>query len=117
MTMNYKIPEEILSKIPEYFWPAFVGELVSTFGLVIFEKDPETESLGLNFIGGTSGWHAAFKMACDKLDLGWLYEYYCKLRWLESDMFDGEFEDLIISKFLEADNLPASTYYAWLIRR
>ena len=122
--LTYKIPEDILSKIPEYFWPAFAGEIVSVFGLFTFNK---VDGLyNLYFITGTTGWNAALKMTCRKLNMDWLYEYYNKLQWWESDMFDGEFEDLIISKFVEADEddwreIPTeerdrwqSTYYSWL---
>lgn len=123
--MTYKIPEDILSKIPEYFWSAFAGELVSVFSPSIFEKVDDTYSL--NFVGGTTGWNTALRMTCYKLDMKWLYKYYDGLQWWESDMFDGEFEDLIISKFVEAedvDNWPEIpteehdrhqyTYYSWI---
>lgn len=122
--LTYKIPEDILSKIPEYFWSAFAGELVSVFGPHALEK--VDDSYNLYFLTGTMGWNAALKMTCRKLDMYWLYEYYDKLQWWESDMFDGEFEDLIVSKFVEADKddwreIPteerdrwASTYYSYL---
>jgi hypothetical protein len=123
--LTYKIPEDILSKIPEYFWSALAGELVSVFGPHALEK--VDDSYNLYFLTGTTGWNAALRMTCRKLDMDWLYEYYNNLQWWESDMFDGEFEDLIISKFVEAediDNWPevpteeqerhASTYYSWL---
>lgn len=124
MDLSYKIPEDILSKIPEYFWAALAGEVVSVFGLSAFEK---VDGLyNLYFLTGTGGWNAALKMTCRKLDMKWLYEYYNKLQWWESDKFDGEFEDLIISKFVDVKDddwreIPKeerdryeSTYYSWL---
>lgn len=126
--MDYKIPEEILSQIPEYFWHAFLGELVSVFGPSVFEKDPESELMSLTYIGGTTGWNAAFKMTCHKLDMDWLYKYYYNLKWWESDLFDSECEDLIkdtvIDKstpkllLLNEDDRVNYTnpYYMWLIR-
>lgn len=69
MTEVYKIPEEILSKIPEYFWTAFAGELVSVFGPNIFEENTDDGLMGLDFLGGTSGWSAALEMTCRKLEL------------------------------------------------
>lgn len=113
--MDYKIPEDIITKIPQYFWPAFAGELVSTLGMVVFQKD-EYGQYGLNFVSGTFGWNAALRMTCKKLNMKWLFGYYDKLEWWESDMFDGEFEDLLIKNFVEAEDLPENSYYAWLIR-
>ena len=112
--MEYKIPEEILAKVPQYFWPAFAGELISVFGLAVFEKG-EADSYDLFYVSSTSGWNAALQMTCNKLDMKWLFDYYDRLEWWQSDMFDGEFEDLLIKNFVEADNLPAGSYYAWLI--
>ena len=113
--MDYKIPEDILSKIPKHFWPAFAGELISTFGLMIFEKEEGTDLYALYYVSSTSGWNAALRMTCKKLEMKWLFDYYDKLEWWQSDMFDGEFEDMLIKNFVEAEDLPASTYYAWLI--
>lgn len=113
--MEYKIPEEILSKIPQHFWPAFAGELISTFGLMIFEKEEGTDLYALYYVSSTSGWNAALRVTCKKLEMKWLFDYYNGLEWWQSDMFDGEFEDLLIKNFVEAEDLPAATYYAWLI--
>lgn len=113
--MEYKIPEEILSKIPQHFWPAFAGELVSTFGLFIFEKEEDSDFYALNYVSSTNGWNAALRMTCKKLKMKWLFDYYDKLEWWQSDMFDGEFEDLLIKKFVEADDNPQHEYYKWLI--
>lgn len=122
--LSYKIPEDIMAKIPEYFWAAIAGELVSIFGPHALEKIDESYSL--YFLTGTTGWNAALMMTCRKLDMNWLFEYYDKLQWWESDLFDSEFEDLIISKFIEVkDDWPElpeeeryryeSTYYSWII--
>ena len=111
--MDYKIPEEIISKIPQHFWPAFAGELVGVFGPTIFDKSEEDTYL-LFFHSSTNGWNAALRTTCKKLDLGWLYDYYDTLDWWESDQFDGEFEDLVISKFVEPDERPLA-YYSWLV--
>lgn len=113
--MEYKVPEEILEKIPQHFWPAFAGELVSTFGLMIFEKEEGSDFYALNYVSSTSGWNAALRITCNKLDIKWLFDYYDKLEWWQSDMFDGEFEELLIKNFVEAKDLPSSTYYAWLV--
>lgn len=112
--MEYEIPEEILSRIPQHFWPAFAGELVSTLGLAVFEKD-ENDQYGLYFVSGTFGWNAALRMTCNKIEMKWLFDYYDKLEWWQSDMFDGEFEDMVIKNFVEAEDRPEHTYYSWLI--
>jgi hypothetical protein len=113
---NYKIPSEILEKIPDYFWAAFAGELVSINGPEIFNADPEFGRV-LSYCTGTCGWNWAIKMTCQKLDMIWLYEYYRKLEWWESDMFDGEFEDLLVVNFVEADRERLSAYYKWLVNK
>lgn len=112
---EYKIPEEIISKIPLYFWPAFAGELVSVFGLSIFEKQ-ETGCYSLNYVSSTIGWNVALRTTCNKLDMNWLFNYYDKLEWWQSDMFDGEFETLLIKKFVEGEDKPEAAYYEWLIK-
>lgn len=113
--MDYKIPADILTKIPQYFWPAFAGELVSTLGLAVFQKDEDSQ-YGLYFLGSTFGWNAALRMTCEKLNMKWLFDYYDKLEWWQSDMFDGEFEDLLIKNFVESRDNPEHAYYSWLIK-
>ena len=110
---KYKIPEEILTKIPQHFWPAFAGELVSIFGLAVFNKD--NDYYALYDVSGTNGWNLALRMTCKKLEMKWLFDYYDKLEWWQSDMFDGESEDLLIKKFVEMEDHPGHTYYSWLI--
>lgn len=111
---TYNIPDDIISKIPDYFWPAIAGELCSVFGPDIFVK-PECGMYGLFFISSTAGWNAALKVTCHKLDMMWLYEYYDKLQWWESDMFDGEIESLIVERFVEKDSANSNPYYLWII--
>ena len=84
--MEYKVPEDILSNIPQHFWPAFAGELIGVFGLVVFEKDDEC-GYGLYFLGGTNGWNAALRMTCKKLEMKWLFDYYDKLEYLYNSVF------------------------------
>lgn len=116
MELDYKIPKDILSKIPDHFWAAFTGELVSIFGRGIFE---ETDDMGraLNYHTGTNGWNVALKTTCRRLDMDWLYIYYDHLSWWESDMFDGEIEDLVISKFVENESEYTQAYYSWLFSK
>lgn len=106
--IEYKMPDEIKNKIPKYFPAAFAGELCSTFGPKVFEKD-EDNIYNLSYLGGTAGWAEALKMTCKKLGLDWLWKYYNSLDWFDSDLFDGEVEDMIISKFIE--NTTDNTVY------
>ena len=129
--VKYKIPKEIDSRIPEYFYYAMAGELVSIFGTWILEKQdyPEYDDDGneihgdLNVDGSyydlnssTGGWNEAFKMTCKKLDMMWLMDYYETLEWYDSDIFDGIIENRIIENYIEKDHMHdhANCYYKYL---
>ena len=58
-------------------------------------------------------------MTCRKLDMEWLLDYYDSLPWYDSDMFDGEIENMVISEFIEADEKPKSAkmYYQFLLKK
>jgi hypothetical protein len=115
--VDYEIPEDILSKIPEYFWAAFAGELVSVFGLGIFEKGEYTNR-NLCYVTGTGGWNAALKYTCRKLEIDWLYDYYDNLQWYESDTFDSDILDILVSEFDDdtSGHQTRFSYYTWLIK-
>ena len=106
--VEYQIPDEIKSKIPQHFYSALAGELCSVFGRMIFDKD-ESGVYGISYIGGTTGWMEALKMTSEKLDMAWLLDYYKSLPWHDSEIFDGEIEDKIFSEFIEADQKPECT--------
>ena len=63
--VEYQIPDEIKSKIPQHFYSALAGELCSVFGRMIFDKD-ESGVYGISYIGGTTGWMEALKMTSEK---------------------------------------------------
>ena len=92
------------------------GELTGIFGRGIFEED---ECYGgiIVYHSGTNGWNLALKTTCDKLDMDWLYIYYDHLSWWESDMFDGELENLFVSKFIENESDFTHAYYSWLFSK
>lgn len=75
--MENKDFDKILSNIPDYFYPAFAGELVSVFGSEILEPS-ETGEVPLFYISGTTGWNAALRMTCKKLGIDWLMSWYYK---------------------------------------
>ena len=111
--LNYKIPDDILAKIPDYFWSALAGELVSVFSTSIFDKD-DTDMYQLDFLCGTTGFDCAFHMTCRKLDLMWLYDYRNRLEWYDYDMFDSEISDILINKVLLSEPKKYNSYYDWL---
>ena len=106
--------DDVISKIPEYFYPAFAGELVSVFGPNILTRSNIKESQLLD-ASGTSGWNAALKMTCHKLNLNWLLNWYDELEWYDSDDFDYKLVKLIFSKFIKREPGSIKPYYMWLI--
>lgn len=75
------VPRSLLSDIPEEFWYAFGGELVSVFGAHAMEESY------LERASSTCGFSAAFRAACGKLGLPRLYERSEKLAWYDYDIF------------------------------
>ena len=114
----YRIPEEIKSRIPDYFYFAMTGELFSSFGYYnsIQMFTDTSEFNGLHNLGATSqGWFVAFMMTCKKLDMLWLLDYYKSLEWYDSDIFDSEIEDEIEARFINGKkNDHANCYYRYL---
>ena len=125
---TYKIPQDILDKIPDYFWAAFAGELVAMFGPYIFRKD-EDGYYDIDFGTGTGGWSVALRATCKRMDMDWLISYYTSLSWDESDLFDDELVGLLIKKFIESyDDIQSNCcvscgtdyrniYYRWLVNQ
>lgn len=92
MPSDYKIPEEVLSKIPEGFYTRFVIELEMVFGEGVIERT------SLACLQGTLGWCGALKASCEAFDMMWLYDYCRRLHWWERDRFDDELLELIKEK-------------------
>ena len=128
-TIEYQMPEEIKKRIPDYFFRAFFGELISVFGpqLIVPDCDMYKEltdneeysyvgqlNVSLCMNGGTSGWAEALKQTCKKLSMMWLWEYYCGLEWFDSDLFDGEISDYVIEAFFNDKNEHCNSYYKYL---
>lgn len=86
----YKIPEEILAKIPDDFWKMFYDELTAVFGDVTVEA--------LLWLSGTFGWHGALTKTCKRLNITEVSKYYNGLEWYDSDLFDSELCDLLEEK-------------------
>lgn len=114
--VEYEIPEEILNKIPAYFYFAMAGELLSVFGIHIFFKWDDGEgNKYYDLDSSTGGWEEAFKATCKKLDMMWLIDYANTLEWYDHDIFDGEIENEIIKRVCEGDIDNVNPYYKYLI--
>ena len=116
--LDYKIPQEIKSKIPSCFYYALLGELCGVFGSKVFDYD-EDGNMCLYYLEGTAGWGAALYMTCRKLSIDWLWEYYESLEWDDSDLFDSEISDEIVKEFekrFEGEFVnDANDYYLWIL--
>lgn len=110
---KYTIPEEIDSRIPEYFYPAMAGELCSIYGSEILQQIGDYFDMD----SSTRGWYEAFKMTCKKLNMDWLLDYWNSLEWYDSDIFDGIIEDRIIEKFINVKDQNCNVYYNYLVNK
>lgn len=106
--------DDAISEIPDYFYPVFAGQLVAVFGANVLKPSKDGES-PLFYISGTSGFNAALRMTCKKLGLSDLWDWYDKLEWYDSDDFDGELVELLISKFIDNTDQSCNPYYKWLM--
>lgn len=111
---EYTIPESIRKRIPDYFYFAIGGELVSIFGTGVFECD-EDGMQGIDFIAGTAGHYAAFRMTCRKLGMQWLLDYWEELMWYDSDAFDSEIL-FNTNKCFDEYKGDANPYYVYLVK-
>lgn len=98
---QYKIPEEILARLPDDFLEKFARELGDVFGFDIFDKDEESGDPALIYLPSTIGWVNAFKKTCEQFGLIDILEYYNKLEWYESDQFDDGISSLLEKKYVE----------------
>ena len=91
-TIKYTIPSHIRSMITPEFCAQFLKELHIIFGVSVEDTDMDY----FVYQGGTGGWAVAFATACRRLGLDELYRYYTELEWFDSDVFDGELEDILV---------------------
>jgi hypothetical protein len=106
--------------IPTYFYQCFFGELIKVFGVKFLIPDDdysymEQLTLHLDQLGGTGGWHIAFKEACDQCDIISIYADYSQMNWIHSDIFDGYIADEMI-EVLFADT-KHNDYYKFKIQK
>lgn len=85
---NYKIPDDIKTKIPNQL----MHELVLQLNMVF----PNFSDDEINFITGTFGWNDAFTAACSECGCDWLADYADKLKWYDWDLFASELTDMAL---------------------
>ena len=88
---EYKIPQEIKTKLTKGFAIDFLNKLN-----VIFDLMQPLSLEYLVYFEGTVGWVDAFKCACQKYNIEDVFAYYDKLEWYDSDLFDDEFGSLLV---------------------
>lgn len=96
---EYKIPEEILARFPDDFWKVLASELAQVFGNDIFDKYEDIGTRQVVFLTSTIGWAKAFMKTCRDFELIDILEYYNKLEWYDSDVFDDEICSLLEKKY------------------
>lgn len=110
-------PENALQRLSAPFWAAFAGELVSVFGIDIFQPEEDVQSArAIEYLTGTCGWHAALKAACREVGDEWFYEWYDSLGWMESDGFDCDLVDELVDRVIERGEETRHVYYEWLVK-
>ena len=117
---EYEVPEEILAKIPGYFYEAMAGELFAAVGyekgIYIMRMRNDTggeDDEYADLWSGSAAWDVAFYMTCRKLDMMWLWEYQKALEWYEYDVFAGKIEYLTGEYFIRGKGL-GKAYYTYL---
>ena len=129
--IEYTIPDEIDSKIPDYFYPALAGELFALFGPDIFdtvdlvcdedELDYEAPmeypyyNLALNT--ESQGWVQAVLATCKKLDMMWLFDYWHTLEYYDANIFSDIMAERVIDRFVERKNDHGNSYYKYLLTK
>lgn len=111
---TYTIPREIDSRIPEYFYIALAGELLSIFGLSVFKYD-ETANPNILMVESSLGWATAMRMTCNKLKMDWLWDYYEGLDRQDLDMFDNTIGSRTLSALSKCSGSTTSPYYVYII--
>lgn len=119
--INYSKLENLINVVPQHFYPAFLGELVSIFGLSILDDNldlltDEAIAAGEHCYGyeveeGTGGWYHAFRNAAEKTQCIDIFYRYNKLSWQDSDYFD----DMISQRLKILTKNDFNAYYKFCI--
>lgn len=96
LSIEYSMPAEIKLLITHGFCVQFLKELHMIWGISL--HDFSYTSLG--YCEGTSGWNEAFVTTCRKLNKPEIYQYYASLPWYDSDLFDAELTEMLVTQKL-----------------
>ncbi len=110
---KYTIPDEVRSRIPDWFYYAFAGEYTAVCGEDVLSSD-ELGVSRLEYGGGTAGFCEAFRAVCRRFQMDWLIEYYDSLPWYDSDLFDAELASETLRRFRSPTH-GATPYYLHLL--
>ena len=95
--VEYSIPENIKALITDDFLREVRNQLFRIhehYGLDTFADE------GIPMNTSTAGWYAALGKACLITNNLELFDYWRKLEWYDSDIFDGELADMLVDKKL-----------------
>lgn len=94
---EYTIPENIKDLITYDFLKEFRNQL---FRIHKYYSLDTFADFGIPLNTSTAGWYAAFGKACLLTHKEGLLDYWRKLPWYDSDIFDGELAEMLIDKKL-----------------
>lgn len=95
-SIQYRIPADIKSRIPQQFYQTMYQDLLNVFGKQILRKDAAGD-YQINYMCGTYGWTDALHRTCYSFGMEWLWEYYDDLPWYDSDLFDCEIAEELVA--------------------
>lgn len=115
--IDYTIPQEIKEKFTREVMVDFFEKVIETFK----ENDRRQgrEPGGYEeysyyhwwiYLEGSSGFCESFRYVCKKHGLDNVLKYYDNLYWYDSDIFDGEFSDLLIHFDIVTLGNPEDSY-------
>ena len=114
---TYSIPKAIKRNIPEYFYGGLLGELIGVNGVKVLSLVAnENGKMVFDLGDGNDKWVYAFKMACKKCYLMWLYTYYISLLG-DHEEFAKEIDNHIINNYLKQSNNDMSDSYYCFVKR
>lgn len=113
LTIEYKMPVEIRNKFSKEAMIDFREKVIETFkqndrnqGREPSSYEKETYSSWWIYMEGTGGFYESFKFVCEQHNLLDVLNYYHHLPWYDSDLFDSELGDLLISYELVELGVP-----------
>jgi hypothetical protein len=102
VNIEYTIPEDIKKLITYDFLKEFRNQLIRIHEYWSIETFAEE---GIPTNTSTGGWYAALGKACIVTNSKELFKYWKTLPWYDSDIFDGELAEMLITNHLILDDL------------